>query len=128
MLGDAEGINEENGLLLKVIEGLQDYLSCEVKFSMDKKRAWLGQPYLIKNLEKKFGHHIINIQSHKVPGTSKFLIVRPMIESEWSPWKMKKVLVGTRYVAVPRKTFQAGYFQHNQGTVKSKQWYKTYGI
>ena len=34
---------------------LQDYLSCKIKFSMDKKRAWLGQLHLIKNLDKKFG-------------------------------------------------------------------------
>ena len=45
---------KENGLVLKILEGIQDYQSCEVKFSTDKKRAWLGQPHLIKNLVKKF--------------------------------------------------------------------------
>ena len=45
MIGDADDIDEaitslkENGLVLKDIEGLQDYLSCEVKISMNKMRA-----------------------------------------------------------------------------------------
>ena len=36
-------------------------LSCEVKFSKDKKRAWLGQPHLIKSLVKQFGENGKNI-------------------------------------------------------------------
>ena len=67
------------GLILKIAEGLQDYLSCEIKFSGDKKCAWLGQPHLIKNLENKFGKLVNHIQSHKTPGTPKLLIVRPMV-------------------------------------------------
>ena len=49
MIGDVTAINgtitalKENRLLLKIVKGLQDYLSCKVKFSRDKKRAWLGQ-------------------------------------------------------------------------------------
>ena len=62
------------------MEGLQDYLSCEVTFSMDEKEAWLGQPHLIKNLAEKFGNHVKNIPSHKTPDTSKFLKIRPMVE------------------------------------------------
>ena len=30
---------KKNGLVLKVVKGLQVYLSCKIKFSMDKKRA-----------------------------------------------------------------------------------------
>ena len=58
MVGDVETIDEaisalkENGLVLKIIEALLDYLSCEVKFSKDRKRAWLGQSHHIKNLVK----------------------------------------------------------------------------
>ena len=61
MVGDVEAIDQliaalkENKLVLKIMKGLQDYLSCEVKFSGKKKWAWLGQPHLIKNLEEKFG-------------------------------------------------------------------------
>ena len=58
MIGNVEAIDgaitslKENRLVLKIVEGLQDYLSCKIKFSMDKKRAWLGQPHLIENLIK----------------------------------------------------------------------------
>ena len=58
MVGGVEAIDDaisslkENELVLKIMEGLQDYLSCKIKFSKDKKRAWLGQPHLIKNWKK----------------------------------------------------------------------------
>ena len=64
------------------MERLEDYLSCEVKFSKGKKRDWLGQPQLIKNLAKMFGNHVKNVQSHKTPGMPKLLIVRFMIKSK----------------------------------------------
>ena len=58
------------------MEGLQDYLSCKIKISNDKKGAWLGQPHLIKNLKSEFEKLVNEVQSHKTPGTPKFLIVR----------------------------------------------------
>ena len=33
----------DNGLVLKVEDDLTDYLSCHIKLSEDKKRAWLGR-------------------------------------------------------------------------------------
>ena len=44
--------HSKNGLVLKVVDGLWDYFCCEVKFSQNKKRAWLGQLYLFESLEK----------------------------------------------------------------------------
>ena len=70
---------KNNGLVLKVMEGLQDYLSCKIKFSADKKRAWLRQP---QNMDEKFGKLVKNVHSHKTPGMPKFLVVRPMKESK----------------------------------------------
>ena len=55
---------------LKVIEALQDYLSFAIKFSDNKIKAWLGQPYLIESFWKKFGE----FWSYKTPGTSNFLL------------------------------------------------------
>ena len=81
MVGDITTIDDvieelkNKGLVLKILEGLQDYLSCEIKFSDDKKRAWLGQPHLIKNLESKFGGLVSKVWSHKTPSTPKFQIV-----------------------------------------------------
>ena len=57
-------------------------MSCGIKFSTDKKRAWLGQCHLIKNLDRKFGECIKDVCSNKTPGTPNFLIVRPMVESK----------------------------------------------
>ena len=47
MVGNMKAIDEtiaalkNNGLVLKVVQGLQDYLSCEIKVSENKQRAWL---------------------------------------------------------------------------------------
>ena len=65
-------------LVLKIMEGLQYYLSCRIKISNDKKCAWLGQPHLIKNWKSKFEKLVDEVRSHKAPGTHKFLIIRPM--------------------------------------------------
>ena len=63
---------KNKGIVLKIVEGLQDYLSCEIKFSNDKKQAWLGQPHLIKNMEKRFSWMVWDVWSHKTPGTQSF--------------------------------------------------------
>ena len=73
---------KNKGLVLKIVEGLQDYLLCEIKISDDRKRAWLGQPHLIKSLKSKFGRLIDEVWSHKTSGTPKFLIVRPTEDFE----------------------------------------------
>ena len=73
-IDDAIEVLKNKGLVLKIVEGLKEYLSCEIKFSNNKKCAWFGQPHLIKNLEKKFSRVIQEIWSHKTPGTPKFLI------------------------------------------------------
>ena len=87
MTGNIEAIDKaitafkENGLVWKTVKWLQDYMSCEVKFSMDKKKDWLGQPHLIENLAKNFCIHIKNFLSHKTPGMPTSLMIRPMIKS-----------------------------------------------
>ena len=95
MIGDKTAIIDamalkNKGLVLKVVEGLQDYLSCEIKFSENKKHAWLHQPHLIKNLKSKFEKLIEDVWSNKTPSTPKFLIVRPtedykkvLVEDQW---------------------------------------------
>ena len=77
---------KSKGLVLKIVDGLQDYLSCKIKFSNNRKCAWFQQPHLIKNLENKFGGLVKGIQNHKTPGTPKFLIFRPMEE-------IKKIMI-----------------------------------
>jgi len=45
---------KKEGLSVKVSENLTDYLSCSIKISSDKSKAWIGQPHLIAKLEEKF--------------------------------------------------------------------------
>jgi hypothetical protein len=60
-VGHREAIKEvvdlikAQGLNVKVQDELTDYLSCNVLFNCNKSIAWLGQPHLIKNIERKFG-------------------------------------------------------------------------
>jgi hypothetical protein len=44
-------------------------LSCEVVFSEDRKKAWLGQPHLTSKLEEKNGNEVKKFQKYKTPGT-----------------------------------------------------------
>ena len=46
---------KNNGLILQVVEGLEDYLFFKIKFSDNKKRACLEQLHLIINLDDEFG-------------------------------------------------------------------------
>jgi hypothetical protein len=48
---------------------LTDYLSCEIRFDRLKEKAWLGQPHLIKNLDKKFGEMVKSGQTYRTPET-----------------------------------------------------------
>ena len=73
---------KENGLILKIEDDLHDYLSCEIQFSPDKKKAWLGQPHLIDNLEKKFGSQVIGKRQYLTPGTPGLNQVREMDQSK----------------------------------------------
>ena len=57
-------------------DDLSDYLSCKILFDKDKKKAWLGQPHLIKNIESKFGDMVRNLQTYRTPGTPNQGIMR----------------------------------------------------
>jgi len=72
---------KRRGLTVKVSDKLTDYLSCSIKFSDDRKIAWIGQPHLIAKLRDKFGHLIRNMQSYCTPGMPDQRIVR--VQEEW---------------------------------------------
>jgi hypothetical protein len=62
---------------IKVDGTFNDYLGCELVLSDDRKRAWLGQPHLMKRLETKFIDMVGNMQSYKTPGTPGYIVSRP---------------------------------------------------
>ena len=127
MIGDIAAINKaiealkNKKLVLKNADGLQDYLSCEINFSDDKKGDWIGQPHLIKNMEKKFGWLVQDVQSHKTLGTPEFLIMRPM-------WKVRRFPQKTNIIISQAQVCYCTWCQFNQGTIKSKQWCKPCGL
>ena len=47
-------ILKQNEFILKVKDNLKDYLSCKIVFSTNRKKAWLGQPHLLTNMENIF--------------------------------------------------------------------------
>ena len=67
---------KKHGLMLKIEDDLKDYLSCEIQFSKDRTKAWLGQPHLISNLESKFGNDVKKLREYKTPGTPNLNMVR----------------------------------------------------
>jgi hypothetical protein len=48
-----------------------------IVFNKEKTKAWLGQPQLIKNLEKKFRDLVGSLQQYKTPGTPGIGVTRP---------------------------------------------------
>ena len=72
--------HKENGLVLRIMEGLHDYLFCKIKFSTDKVLVRTAPAH--QKFEKKFGKQVKDVRSHKTLGTPKFFIIRPMVESK----------------------------------------------
>ena len=63
IIGDSNEIDEviaglKNHFSVKVEDEINDYLSCEIQFSEDGTKAWIGQPHLIAKMEKTFSKEI----------------------------------------------------------------------
>ena len=52
---------------------LEDYLGVLIVQSNDGKKPWLGQPTIIKSLEKQFGEKVAKKQMTITPGTPGFI-------------------------------------------------------
>ena len=86
-VGKIEDINEmvkhmeKEGLTTKC-EELKEYLGCNVVFSQDRKKAWLGQTETVKKLEREFGEDVKKLRKYTVAGTPGVGILRPKSEEE----------------------------------------------
>ena len=74
IIGKEEAIDDA----IKVLQGhfqvkdptsLADYLGAQIVQSDDGKKAWLGQPTIIKSLEKQFGERVAKKKMTVTPGT-----------------------------------------------------------
>ena len=87
LIGNSKAIDrtivelKEKGLVLKIEDDFHDYLSCEIVFSEDRKKAWLGQPHLTSKLEEKIGNEVKKFQKYKTPGTPSTHQVRELNKS-----------------------------------------------
>jgi hypothetical protein len=90
-VGDKEAIDDtvkqlqEKGFTMKIEENLTDYLSCNIEFRDGGKKAWLGQPHLIKNLKNSFGEMVKGLQKYLTPGTPGQGMIRPQEDVEKVP-------------------------------------------
>jgi transposase InsO family protein len=87
-IGTNESIDEavsdirNTGFTVKVEDDTSDYLSCEIAFSKDKSKAWIGQPHLLKKLESKFGELVSGMTKYHTPGTPGAGLLRPKSEED----------------------------------------------
>ena len=57
-----------HGFPITVERNTKDYLGCEVAFSKDRKKAWVGQPHIIKKLREMFGEEVKSLQRYRTGG------------------------------------------------------------
>ena len=78
IIGKEEAIDDA----IKVLQGhfqvkdptsLEDYFGAQIVQSDDGKKAWLGQPTIIKSLEKQFGERVAKKKMTITPGTPGFI-------------------------------------------------------
>ena len=66
---------------------MTDYLGCEFHMNKDKTKGWLGQPSIIRSLEKKFGEEAMKHRLSLTPGTPRFIAMRVAAEKDKLPAK-----------------------------------------
>ena len=72
---------------IKTENNLTDYLGCEFHMNRDKTKGWLGQPSIIRSLEKKFGEEAMKHRLGLTPGTPRFIAMRVTDEEDKLPAK-----------------------------------------
>ena len=101
IVGEGEPVNEAIQVLQQSFEvkpppTLDNYLGVQVIKSKNGEKAWLGQPTIIKSLEKIFDEDVKTLQSTLTPGSPGFVgqkVVddedkvtdedRPLVSQEW---------------------------------------------
>ena len=77
IIGEKEQIQEfaskiQKEFSVKILHNPTDYLSCEFHMNKKKTRGCLGQPFIIKSLEHKFGERAIKERLSLTPGSPRF--------------------------------------------------------
>ena len=83
VVGDRKAMNkllkeiERSEFTVTVENELKDYLSCEIVADKERKKAWIGQPHMVKKIIKTFEEEYKGMQVYQTPGTPGFQIVSP---------------------------------------------------
>ena len=78
IIGKEEAIDDairvfQGRFQVKDPKSLEDYLGVQIEQNDDGKKAWLGQPTIIKSLEKQFGEKVAKKKMTITPGTPGFI-------------------------------------------------------
>ena len=68
---------EKTEFTFTVERSLSDYLSCDIQMNPGKTIGWIGQPHMVKKIEKTFGEEVKSMQECKTPGTPGYKIKKP---------------------------------------------------
>ena len=52
-----------------------DYLGCEIIYNPQRTRCWIGQPSVLKKIEKKFGEKVKKLKEYVTPGTPNWGVI-----------------------------------------------------
>ena len=64
---------------------LTDYLSCEIRLNEERTMGWIGQPHMIKKIDKTFGDEVSKLQRYRTPGTPGLGLVKVQEEGSRIP-------------------------------------------
>ena len=70
---------------IKTETNLTDYLGCEFHMNKVKTKGWLGQPSIIRSLEKKISDEPMKHRLGHTPGTPRFIAMRVANEEDKLP-------------------------------------------
>jgi hypothetical protein len=73
---------KESEFTFTLEEGLSNYLKCDIKLDCASLTGWIGQPHMVKKIEKTFGEEVSKLQSYTTPGTPGFKLKKAVDDSE----------------------------------------------
>jgi len=73
---------KKNEFKFTLEEDSNDHLSCDILMDPETATGWIGQPHVVKKIEKTFRKEVANMQDYTAPGTPGFKLVKASEESE----------------------------------------------
>ena len=74
-----------HGLQITIEQKLTDYLSCEIRLNPDRTKAWVGQPHMVKKINKEFGEEAKKCQTYQTAGSPGLGLVKVKEEEDKIP-------------------------------------------